>query len=430
MRFLFLHSRYPAQFMNLLHYLAGSEQNEVVFICQFKRNDIDIPNVRVKQVSTKQLDEKIKASEKSLLRNYYNAEFFASEMINLQKEGFIPDVVFDHCGWGCGMYVQDIFPNTARICYCEWFYTKKADYQFFSNGKTLPPAAFSAHRQQNLCQLDALKDCDVAVSPTFWQASQYPTEFLYKFRIIHDGVDTDFFSPLIHSEAPDEVSGDYTIQGLDLAVLPEIVSYATRGMEPYRGFPQFFRSIPKILASRPQAHVVIMADDEVYYGTERPDGKSWGTVMQEEVDVDPQRVHFLHFDSYFEYRKLLRATSVHIYLTAPFVLSWSLLEALSCGCLVVASDTLPVREIIRHAENGFLTSFWDSEGMGNMITHILENRDKYSRIRQAARALVEERYSTAKTIPQLMLIMQEAAAKKRILLNALQANKSQTTLNS
>lgn len=221
-------------------------------------------------------------------------------------------------------------------------------------------------------------------------------EYLYKFRVLFDGVDTDFFAPAGPADDREGESADAVVQGLDLASLPEIVTYATRGMEPYRGFPQFYKSIPKILANRPQAHVVIMANDEVRYGHGRKDGKGWGEAMREEVSCDPNRVHVLHFDAYPEYRKLLRASAVHVYLSAPFVLSWSLLEAMSCGCLVVGSDTPPVREVLRHAENGFLTSFWDSEGMADMIVHILENRGKYDAIRRNARSLIEERYSVRK----------------------------------
>lgn len=168
MRILFLHSRYPAQFLHLIRNLAASEQHEIVYLAQNRRMDLEIPNVRVVKVPTKEPAEGISHSEKSLLTNFYNGELFAHAMLELAKEGFYPDLVYDHPGWGCGSYVQDIFPAAARVCYCEWFYTKNADYRFFSKGKPRPPASFAANRQRNLCQLDALKDCDVAITPTFW----------------------------------------------------------------------------------------------------------------------------------------------------------------------------------------------------------------------------------------------------------------------
>lgn len=395
MKILFLHTRYPAQFMQLTRFLASDANNEVVFLAQHRREDVNISNVRLIPVRSTDIPEDVKGSERALLSNFRTGEAFGAAMLKLAQEGFYPDVVYDHPGWGCGAYAQDIFPHAARVIFCEWFYTKGADYKFLGGGKPQPPAAFAANRQRNLCQLDALKDCDAAITPTFWQFSQYPVEFAHKFRIIHDGIDMDFFSPA-DSDNKAEAEGS-VVQGLDLAGLPEIVTYATRGLEPYRGFPQFFKSLPAILRGK------------------RSDGKTWGEAMREEVPVDRERVHFLNFGSYPDYRKLLRASSVHAYLTVPFVLSWSVLEAMSCGCLVVGSDTPPVREVIRHTENGFLTPFWNYHQLGEMVTHILANRDNYGAIRANARKTIEERYDLRKTFPQQLLTIQEAVLKKRLL---------------
>lgn len=410
MDILFLHPRFPAQFLHLAHGLADNPENRVIFLAQTRRVDIDCPLVRVVKVPFTRPPKDMKGADTALLANFYTAEIYASAMLNLAKEGFYPDLIYDHPGWGCGMYARDIFPNAARICYGEWFYTKSADYAFFNHGEPRPPAAFATNRQRNFYLLDALTDCDMVITPTLWQQSQFPVEFLYKFRVLFDGIDTDFFSPGPETDAK--------VQGLDLASLPEIVTYATRGMDPYRGFPVFFNSIPRLHELRPQAHVVIMANDEVTYGAPRRDGKTWGEVMREKVEYDPARVHFLHFDKYPAYRKLLRASSVHAYLSAPFVPSWSLLEAMSCGCLVIGSDTPPVREFIRHTENGFLTSFWDADSLASMIAHVLENRQMYGGIRRQARSLMEERYSLAKLYPQHLLAIKDAVLRKKLMLRA------------
>jgi glycosyltransferase involved in cell wall biosynthesis len=202
--------------------------------------------------------------------------------------------------------------------------------------------------------------------------------------------------------------------------MDEIVTYTARGMEPVRGFPQFYRSIPAILKARPKCHVVIMANDTVHYSPPRPDGKSWGQAMRDEMPLDASRVHFIKYGAYPEYLKVLQASSVHVYLTAPFALSWSLLEAMSCGCLVVASDTEPVREVIKNGENGYLTDFWDEAKISSAVIGCLENRKDMDSVRLEARKTILERYDGRKLVPQKIYMMQEAIARRRLVTNHLQ----------
>lgn len=400
-KILFLHNNFPAQFLHLATALAASPENEVVFIAQSRRPDLQLPRVRFVQVPAQPVPETKNKAEVVLLKMLRTAESYANTMLKLSKDGFYPDLIYDHPGWGGSMYVPDIFPKATRVCFFEWFYTKTADYSFFSKGKERPATDFASNRQRNLCQLDALRECDLGIVSTWWQHSQFPVEYASKLHVVHDGIDTEFFSP--------ESESSLQLEGVDLSGATEIVSYATRGLEPYRGFPQFFKSIPHILAARPGCHVVIMADDKVSYSSPRKDGKKWGEAMRAEVKVDPARVHFVPFSSYEKYRSLLRASSVHVYLTVPFVLSWSMLEAMSCGCLVAASDTAPVREVIRPGENGLLVPFWDHEEMGRSIAEALEKREEYVSIRNAARQTIVDRYALAKLLHQQLLLLDRAS---------------------
>lgn len=411
MKFLFIHNSFPAQFRHIIEFLV-KDNHEIVFLSQYKREDISLKGVRLIPVPRNAGAEKGKSqSHKVSQELFYTGEAYGKKMLDLAQKGFIPDVVYAHPGWGGSLYVPDIFPDAAYIIYGEWFYTKGENYSFFSKEKK-SPAAFAANRHRNLYQLDALKECDAVISPTAWQMSQYPVEYAAKFRMVHDGIDTDFFSPLPEKNNEQE----NTVQGLNLAAFPEIVTYATRGMEPYRGFPQFFRSIPRILAERPQCHVVIMANDEVHYSAPRADGKSWGEAMKEEVPVEMERVHFLKFDAYEEYRKVLRATTVHVYLTAPFILSWSLLEAMSCACLVVASATSPVREVVRENTNGFLTAFGKSDDIAKKVIYALEQYEHLEKIRKNARQTILDRFSLKKLLPVHLSIIMQAARQKKALL--------------
>lgn len=413
MKFLFIHNNFPGQFVHLVQFLSQNKDNEIVFLSQHKRHDVHIDAVKLIQVPIPRIDAKQITSEshKAALETFYTGEVFGKKMTELARDGFYPDVVHAHPGWGGSAYVPDIFPEAAYVVYGEWFYTKGANYTFFSR-QPKPPAAFAANRQRNHCQLDALRECDVAITPTCWQFSQYPAEYAHKLRLLHDGIDTDFFSPAKPQTAE---AGKNIVQGLDLDSLPEIVTYATRGMEPYRGFPQFFKSIPKILAARPNCHIVIMANDEIRYSAARKDGRTWGEAMREEVPYAPERVHFLNFGPYEEYRRVLRASLAHVYLTAPFVLSWSLLEAMSCGCLVAASATPPVQEVISHKHNGFLTSFWDSDALAKLVAHLLEYRQTYGEIRGNARKTIVERYDLRKLLPQHVQVLLDAAERRATL---------------
>ena len=409
MRFLFIHNNFPGQFVHIVRELARAG-HEVVFLSQYAREDAVAEGVRRIPVPRPVLNAgEIRSRSHKVAREIFlTGEAYGRAMSELAASGFYPDVVCAHPGWGGSLYVPDVFPDAGYVVYGEWFYTRGELHRFFAGKRKDRPAAFAANRHRNLCQLDALRECDAVVCPTAWQMSQYPVEYAPRIRVLHDGIDTEFFSPA----PPAERGRKVVVQGLELSALPEIVTYATRGMEPYRGFPQFFRSIPRILEARPDCHVVIMGNDSTHYSDPRADGRSWGDVMRSEVPVDAERVHFLRFGPYEEYRAVLRAASVHVYLTAPFVLSWSMLEAMSCGCAVVASATSPVREVVSHGANGLLTSFWNSDEIAGTVVHALGNPRQLEELRKEARKTVLARYSLAKLLPAHLEILAGVAARK------------------
>lgn len=404
MRCLFIHNNFPAQFIHLCNYLV-KQGHEVVFLSNYKRSDINITGVRLIPITPFKVEtNKCKSdSHKTSQELFFTGEAFAAAMMQLKKDGFSPDIIIAHPGWGAAIYVKDIFPNAGYIAYCEWFYNKGELHNFFQR-KNDRPSSFASNRHRNFYQLDALLECDSAITPMYWQYSQYPQEFLSKINIIHDGIDTDFFSP----GQEDGKLGD-----IDLASFPEIVTYATRGMEPYRGFPQFYRAIPKILSNRQNCHIVIMADDKTSYSAKRSDGKTWLQAMREEVqEAESERVHFIRYGNYIDYRKLLRFSSVHIYLTVPFVLSWSLLEAMSCGCLVVASATHPVKEVVSNNYNGILTSFWDSNIIANDVIQSLFNVKELFQLRDKARKTIIEKYDKKIVLPRHLHLIKQIVQNK------------------
>ena len=410
MNILFAHNNFPGQFHRLSAELAADTANKVVFLSQYRRGDINAPGVIWRQVPALPKEEGKNSPRNKYLDLLGRGEVFGDAMVKLRKEGFIPDVIYGHVGFGCCLYAPDIFLDAAHVSYFEWYYTNRADTEFLAQGHPISLNTRAENRQSNMCILMALKEAHIGVCPTQWQRDQHPREYWHKLQILHEGVDTHYFTPA----AP--VRGLH-LHDLELPDGAEVFTYATRGLEPYRGFPTFYRSLPAILEARPNAHAVIMANDRISYGNKRKDGKTWKGVMEDEVKLTPeqaQRVHFLPFQSYGEYRKLLQASACHVYLTVPFVLSWSMLEAMSCGCVVVASDTEPVREVLRHEANGILTPFWDHKQLAARVVDVLAHPAEYAPLRAKARRTIEAHYNLDQLLPRQVAMIKAAPQVARM----------------
>ena len=407
MNILFAHNNFPGQFHRLAVELAAHPEHRVVFLSQYRRGDVNVPKVEWVQVPLAADEQTPNAPRRKYLNLLARGERFADSMLKLRNEGFRPDVVYGHVGFGCCIYAPDIFPRAMQMGYFEWYYTNRADTQFFAGNQPVKLTTMAENRQCNMCTLQALKECTVGICPTRWQFDQHPPEFHHKLHILHDGVDTQFFTPR------EDGARGLALRTLSLPDDAEIVTYATRGLEVYRGFPTFYRSLPEVLEARPNAHAVIMADDRVSYGGKRGDGKTWKEALVEEVKLDESRVHFIPFQPYDQYRELLRASDVHVYMTAPFVLSWSMLEAMSCECLLVASDTEPVREVINHEQNGLLVGFWDHKALARRVADALERREEMKPLRKAARRTIEQKYNLLQLLPRHIELMQAGIHYKR-----------------
>lgn len=396
MNFLFLHNNFPGQFHRLSVALAANSANKVLFLSRSCRPDVNVPGVQWEKIRTPKNDT-APTDGMDQPSPLVLGELFGDAMRDLQKKGFTPDVVYGHAGFGTMLHAPDIFLDAAHVGYFEWMYTREADTAFAGGRDKLSMQTRMQHRLRNLCVLSALETSCIGISPTLWQRDQHPPQYYSKMRVLHDGVDTNYFTPADNSALK--------IEGLDLKGA-EIITYATRGLEPYRGFHTFYRSLPAVLKARPKAQVLIMANDRTVYGGKPRDGKTWREVLQDTVDVDEKRVHFLPFQPYPRYRALLRASHVHVYLTVPFVLSWSLLEAMSCGCLVIGSDTEPVREVLQHERNGLLTQFWDHEMLSRRIIQALKEQKNLRHLRKAARETVLQRYDLMNMLRQQIRLLE------------------------
>ncbi|HEY9834209.1 MAG TPA: glycosyltransferase family 4 protein [Stenomitos sp.] len=400
MRILFLHSNFPAQFRHLAVALAQDSNHQVVF--GTTRKEGTLPGVH-KAIYTPsreahpQTHHYVRTLENAVLQG--QAVYRLADQLKAQS--FIPDVVYAHSGWGPSLFIKDIFPKAKLLCYFEWFYHAHGSDADFDPNEPLTADDEARIRIKNAPILIDLYSCDRGLAPTYWQRQQFPPEYHNKIKVHHDGVDTQFFQPQPGAKL------FLPRINLDLREVPEIVTYVARGMEPYRGFPQLIETVALLQKRRPQCHVVIVGENRVAYGRTLPDGKTYKDFMLEKVPLDLNRVHFTGLLPYPEYLQVLQASSAHLYLTRPFVLSWSMLEALSAGCLVVGSNTAPVMEMIQDGVNGLLVDFFDTQAICDRLEYALDNPTQMVSIRRQARETILERYDLAQLLPQHLQWIQE-----------------------
>ncbi len=407
MNYLFLHQNFPGQYKNIARHLAADPANKVVFVTQPNPNRLQ-GVVRVEyqpaRPPTKDIHHYVRDLEGAVL----NGQAVWRACRRLAADGFRPDIVVGHNGWGETLFVKDVWPDVPLVGYFEFFYSTGADVGFdpiYPLREDDPPRL----RVKNSINLLGLTACDWGHTPTEWQRRQFPAIHRPRLFCIHEGIDTATVAP-----RPDMVLKLADNVGLTRA--DEVVTFVSRSLEPYRGFHVFMRALPELLAQRPRAQVLIVGADGVSYGSRHPSGRSFREVMLEEVGdrVDLSRVHFLGRVSYKAYLAVLQVSAVHVYLTFPFVLSWSMLEAMSAGCVVVGSDTPPVREMLTDGENGLLVDFHDAGALAAKVAGVLAERGDHARLGQNARKSVVERYDFARVIRPAFTDLLDRIAKGRV----------------
>lgn len=384
MNILFLHRDFPGQFKHIAAELAKDSKNRVVFITE-NLNNIEIPDVeKLAYTMTQRVPDDCHPYMKNYLEAVMHGQAALSLAINLKQRGFEPDIVYGFSGWGNSMFMKDAFPNVPFLSYYEWYYNSDSEDISYS-GIKLAETDKESIRCKNAKLLIDLYSSDAGLSPTEWQKSHFPKEFQPKIKVIHDGIDSEFFKP--------DPDAKFLIKdkNLELTAKDEVVTYVTRGMEAYRGFPQAMEAIEKVLKKRPNAHVIIAGDDVICYGPKLEYG-TYKQHMLQQLKLDMNRVHFVGHIPYEEYVKLLQISSVHLYLTVPYILSWSILEAMSTGCCVVASSTQPVLEVMKNNYNGLLADFFSVEHIVKRMLFALENKKEAENIRKNARQTILEKY--------------------------------------
>jgi glycosyltransferase involved in cell wall biosynthesis len=391
MKILFVHQNFPGQFKFLAPALA-QQGHTVVAMTMQKNSGTQLQGVKLVHYATSRgttpnVHPWVADFETKTIRG--EACFKAA--LQMKQAGFEPDVIIAHHGWGESLFIKDVWPQAKLAVYCEFFYHPEgADVGFDLEFPPKDVGDVCRLRLKNLNNLLHFEVADAGISPTHWQASTFPEPFRSKITVVHDGIDTVSLAP--------DPKVSLTLNGkLVLTRKDEVITFVNRNLEPYRGYHIFMRALPEILKRRPNARVLIVGADDVSYGARPENGQKWKDIFAKEVrplisDTDWSRVHFLGNVPYTAFIPLLQLSSVHVYLTYPFVLSWSLLEAMSVGCAIVASDTQPLHEAIKHDETGRLMNFFDVQKIASEVCALLDDPEERARLGANARAFAQANY--------------------------------------
>lgn len=403
MKILFVHQNFPGQFPHLAPALEKRGHEVMALTTETNQRPSPVKVVKYRKPAEVKLEPRLTKMYAEVSERGLKAAFAARQL--RRDHGYVPDVIFGHPAWGETLYLREVWPEARLLVYAELMYKTTGldtdfDPEFAKPGleSRISTTARSAHLIQTLVQADA------ALSPTEFQASTFPPELRAKITICHDGVNTTRLCP--------NPAARYTVPGTTLTFKPgdEVLTFVNRSLEPYRGYHIFMRALPEVLAARPNAHVLIVGEEGQSYGAPPPEG-SWKQRFLDEVKdrLDLSRVHFLGRVAYADFVSILQVGRAHAYLTYPFVLSWSLMEAMAAGAMVVASDTAPLREVVQDGVNGRLVPFFDVPGWSAALTDALANPERYLPLRAAARASVVAKYDLETIcLPRLIAFVETA----------------------
>lgn len=401
MDILFIHPNMPGQYKHLVRYFTqqrddkGKPLNRIVFLTKPKEG-LEIPGVKKLEYKVEQgVDKHTHRYLAPLQGAVHHSQEIWRQCLKMREAGFVPDVICGHLGWGGGLFIKDIFPDSPIVGFAEFYYNASgSDVGFLGEGYDDKPDERARVMMRNAHHLYHLTYSDWLITPTEFQKKQHPDAFHHKMSVLHDGVDT-------YAAKPGGEGVSVTLpSGLRLTKDDEVITYISRNFEPYRGFEQFMEAASIIQKRRPNAHIVMVGADGVSYGKKPPEGQTYRRMMLEKFEYDKARLHMLPPIAHDKMVSIMQISSAHIYLTVPFVLSWSMMEAMSAGCLVIASRTEPVMEVIEDGVNGLLVDFFSPLEIADKVDDVFVHPTRMSRLRKRARRTIEERYALSHLLPR------------------------------
>ena len=398
MKIMFVHQNKPGQYRELVQWLAGTGDHQIYFLTQRKA----APSFEGVQTRVYEPHHKPADNAYGLSKNWEESTgnglgaARAARQIE-QTEGFKPDIVIGHVGWGELTFFKEIWKDVPIIGLFEYYYSATGGPVGFDPAEPVSENTPFLLHARNAVPLANIETVDMGLSPTFWQRDRFPQSFHRKLYVCHDGIRTDQLKP------DPKVRLKLGRLKHDLTRADEIVTFVSRNLERTRGFHIFMRALPRILKERPNARVLILGGNETSYGGKSKHPGGLRAEMEAEVgkDVDWRRVHFLGKLPYDDYQKVVQISRCHLYLTMPFVLSWSFLEAMAMEATIVASDVAPVREAITHGKTGLLVDFFNPDAFAEQVIEVLQDPEKYQRFGPEARKHVVQHYDfLTKCLPE------------------------------
>ncbi|MDQ7070767.1 MAG: glycosyltransferase [Rhodobacterales bacterium] len=414
MNILFIHQNFPGQFKHLAVALVQAGHQVTALTLRVKErtnwNGVRVLPYKIERRSGQNVHPWLIDFDTKVTRG----EACYHEARRLRAAGYTPDIIIAHHGWGESLFLKDVWPEAALGLYCELYHS--ADYphlnfdpEFPSKNTEVEPLRI---RMKNINNLMHFPVMDAGLSPTRFQADTFPTDIRDRISVIHDGIDTEVIKP--------DAGATFTLpDGRVLTRAYEVVTFVNRNLEPYRGYHIFMRALPELLKARPEAEVVIVGGDEVSYGGKAPKGQTWKQIYIDEVrgqisDADWARVHFLGRIPYDTFIPMLQVSRVHVYLTYPFVLSWSLFETMAVEGAIVASGTAPVVEAIEHDVSGRLVDFFEPDALVREVCALLDDKEARARLGAQARKLIVENYDlNSICLPRQMQWVRDLAGKSK-----------------
>ena len=389
MKILFVHQNMPGQYRELLQWLLARGGHQIAFLTQ-RRDAPTLDGLSTVIYKPHHVPAKDAYGLSKVWEEATGAGFGAAMAARQleRDQGFRPDLVMGHTGWGELLFFKEIWPDVPILGFYEYFYNMTGGLVGFDPAEPVSEHTPFLTRARNAVPYANMHVTDLGHVPTQWQKNTFPAAFHDKFYTCHDGIRTDLLRP-----DPD-VSLGLGRLAQPLTRKDEVFTYLARNLEHARGFHVFMRALPRILGERPDARVLILGGEEVSYGRSSTHPGGLRGEMEAEVGdrVDWSRVHFLGRIPYSKFVQVVQLSRCHIYLTMPFVLSWSLLEAMSMQATIVASDVASVREAVSHGKTGLLVDFFDPDALAARVVDVLANPEAHAHLGPAARADVVAKY--------------------------------------
>ena len=394
MHVLFVHRNFPAQFGHVARHLIHQRGWRCTFVSETPAGDVD----GIRKIHYKPQGGATKATH-YCSRTFENGVWHAAgvyESVRALRDELAPDLIVGHSGFGSTLFLPELWPGVPVINYFEYFYRPHGSDLDFRPEWPAPPESFLRSRARNAMILLDLEYCTAGYSPTRWQHSLLPAAYAHKTRVLHDGIDT-----AIWHRRPD------VVRGVGSTVLPpatRLVTYVSRGFESMRGFDIFMRTAKRIYTAYPDVRFIVVGSDRVCYGGDLAHikEKTFREHVLNQDDYDLDKFIFPGRLPPHELAALLSASDLHIYLTVPFVLSWSMLNAMACGAVVLGSRTAPVEEFITEGRTGRLADFCDVDGLAAAALDVLRDPAAYRPLGDAAAELIRQHYSVDVLLPELV----------------------------